>query len=118
MGLDRSHYKPSALNVMVTRKGCTNPSSDAPGVQAPDRRKCRRRRLDRGGKVTALIGFDAQTGEYGDAVKKGIIGPAKVVRVADYSPKLIPPPHLPRGPVQGSFWRLSRVGARLRHAPV
>ena len=38
------------------------------------------------GKVTdqksASFGFDAQTGEYGDLIKKGIIDPAKVVRVA------------------------------------
>jgi chaperonin GroEL len=27
-------------------------------------------------------GFDSQTGEYGDLVKKGIIDPTKVVRVA------------------------------------
>ena len=27
-------------------------------------------------------GFDAQTGEYGDLVKKGIIDPAKIVRTA------------------------------------
>ena len=38
------------------------------------------------GKVTdqksASFGYDAQTGEYGDLIKKGIIDPAKVVRVA------------------------------------
>src|SRR5680860_964283 len=38
------------------------------------------------GKVTdhtsPSFGFDAQTGEYGDLIKKGIIDPAKVVRVA------------------------------------
>jgi len=38
------------------------------------------------GKVTdqksASFGYDAQTGEYGDMIKKGIIDPAKVVRVA------------------------------------
>ena len=38
------------------------------------------------GKVTdqksASYGYDAQTGEYGDLIKKGIIDPAKVVRVA------------------------------------
>ena len=38
------------------------------------------------GKVTdqksASCGYDAQTGEYGDLIKKGIIDPAKVVRVA------------------------------------
>jgi chaperonin GroEL len=38
------------------------------------------------GKVTdhksASFGFDAQTGEYGDLIGKGIIDPAKVVRVA------------------------------------
>ena len=28
------------------------------------------------------FGYDAQTGEYGDLIKKGIIDPAKVVRVA------------------------------------
>ena len=28
------------------------------------------------------FGFDAQTGEYGDMITKGIIDPAKVVRVA------------------------------------
>ena len=28
------------------------------------------------------FGFDAQTGEYGDLIGKGIIDPAKVVRVA------------------------------------
>jgi chaperonin GroEL len=30
----------------------------------------------------ANFGFDAQTGEYGDLVKRGIIDPTKVVRVA------------------------------------
>ena len=30
----------------------------------------------------ANYGFDAQTGEYGDLVKKGIIDPVKVVRTA------------------------------------
>ena len=38
------------------------------------------------GKVTdqksASFGYDAQTGEYGDLITKGIIDPAKVVRVA------------------------------------
>jgi chaperonin GroEL len=38
------------------------------------------------GKVTdqksASFGYDAQTDEYGDLIKKGIIDPAKVVRVA------------------------------------
>ena len=38
------------------------------------------------GKVTdhksPSFGFDAQTGEYGDLIAKGIIDPAKVVRVA------------------------------------
>ena len=38
------------------------------------------------GKLTdqksASFGYDAQTGEYGDLIKKGIIDPAKVVRVA------------------------------------
>ena len=38
------------------------------------------------GKVTdhksPSFGFDAQTGEYGDLIRKGIIDPAKVVRVA------------------------------------
>jgi chaperonin GroEL len=38
------------------------------------------------GKVTdqksPSFGYDAQTGEYGDLIKKGIIDPAKVVRVA------------------------------------
>ena len=38
------------------------------------------------GKVTdhksPSFGFDAQTGEYGDLIGKGIIDPAKVVRVA------------------------------------
>ena len=38
------------------------------------------------GKVTdqksASFGYDAQTGEYGDLIEKGIIDPAKVVRVA------------------------------------
>jgi chaperonin GroEL len=38
------------------------------------------------GKVTdqksPAFGYDAQTGEYGDLIKKGIIDPAKVVRVA------------------------------------
>ena len=38
------------------------------------------------GKVTdqksASFGYDAQTGEYGDLIRKGIIDPAKVVRVA------------------------------------
>ena len=38
------------------------------------------------GKVTdhksAFFGCDAQTGEYGDLIRKGIIDPAKVVRVA------------------------------------
>jgi chaperonin GroEL len=38
------------------------------------------------GKVTdhksPSFGFDAQTGEYGDLIEKGIIDPAKVVRVA------------------------------------
>ena len=38
------------------------------------------------GRVTdqksASFGYDAQTGEYGDLIKKGIIDPAKVVRVA------------------------------------
>ena len=38
------------------------------------------------GKVTyhksPSFGFDAQTGEYGDLITKGIIDPAKVVRVA------------------------------------
>jgi chaperonin GroEL len=38
------------------------------------------------GKVTdhksPAFGFDAQTGEYGDLIEKGIIDPAKVVRVA------------------------------------
>ena len=31
---------------------------------------------------SASFGYDAQTGEYGDLIKKGIIDPAKVVRVA------------------------------------
>ena len=30
----------------------------------------------------ASFGYDAQTGEYGDLIGKGIIDPAKVVRVA------------------------------------
>ena len=38
------------------------------------------------GKVTdrksGSFGYDAQTGEYGDLITKGIIDPAKVVRVA------------------------------------
>src|SRR6202011_868320 len=33
-------------------------------------------------KETYGYGFDAQTGEYGDLVKKGIIDPTKVVRSA------------------------------------
>jgi chaperonin GroEL len=34
------------------------------------------------GQTSASFGYDAQTDEYGDLIKKGIIDPAKVVRVA------------------------------------
>ena len=33
-------------------------------------------------RKSASFGYDAQTGEYGDLITKGIIDPAKVVRVA------------------------------------
>jgi chaperonin GroEL len=57
------------------------------GPGSPDRRECRRRRRrDRGqaarGKKDTNWGFNAQTGEYTDLVKAGVIDPAKVVRVA------------------------------------
>ena len=58
-----------------------------PGAGAPDRRQRRRRRrrggrqADRSRRSTATA-IDAQTGEYGDLVKLGIIDPTKVVRTA------------------------------------
>ena len=58
----------------------------AAGAGAADRRECRRRRLGRVGKLLdkgdANYGFDAQSGEYVDMVKAGIIDPTKVVRLA------------------------------------
>ena len=54
---------------------------------APDRRERRRRRLGRGRQGAArstdeTFGFNAQTEEYGDMFKFGVIDPAKVVRTA------------------------------------
>ena len=58
----------------------------APVAGAADRRECRRRRLDRGRQAARQErpnwGFDAQSGEYVDMVKSGIIDPTKVVRLA------------------------------------
>ena len=59
----------------------------AAGADPPDRRERRRRRLDRGRQgareeVGAAFGYDAQNDEYGDMIEKGIIDPAKVVRIA------------------------------------
>ena len=57
-----------------------------PGARAPDRRQRRRRRRGRGRQAAGVqdyaFGYDAQTGEYGDLVKLGIIDPTKVVRTA------------------------------------
>src|SRR5262249_32957483 len=55
-------------------------------ARAPDRHQCRRRRLDRGrqdpGEGHLRLGYDAQAGEYGNLISKGIIDPTKVVRAA------------------------------------
>ena len=57
-----------------------------PVAGAPDRRERRRGRLDRGRQAAREgqynFGFDAQTGEYVDMMKAGIIDPTKVVRAA------------------------------------
>ena len=57
-----------------------------PDPGSPDRRQFRRRRRG-GGRQAAResdygYGYNAQTGEYGDLVKLGIIDPTKVVRTA------------------------------------
>ena len=54
---------------------------------SPDRHQCGRRRLrhrrqDPGKGSIQLSAFDAQNGEYGNLVTKGIIDPTKVVRAA------------------------------------
>ena len=59
----------------------------AAGAGPADRRERRRRRRGRGRQAarearTVHCGFDAQTGEYVDMVKAGIIDPTKVVRSA------------------------------------
>ena len=72
---------------MKTRRpGSASSAGHATSADLPDRRKCWRRGLDRGRQghrpESPSFGFDAQTGEYGDLIGKGIIDPAKVVRVA------------------------------------
>ena len=59
----------------------------AAGAAAADRRERRRRRLGRrrqgaSSSNDAAFGFNAQTEEYGDMFKFGVIDPAKVVRTA------------------------------------
>ena len=55
-------------------------------ARAPNRHQCRRGRLDRGRQVLEkdayAYGYDAQAGEYGNLISKGIIDPTKVVRAA------------------------------------
>ena len=57
------------------------------GADPPDRRECRRRRLDRRRArcwktKKDNFGYDAQTGEYVDMIEAGIIDPVKVVLTA------------------------------------
>jgi chaperonin GroEL len=71
------------------RPGCRHRhrAPRAGGAAASDRRERRRRRLRRGRqdprkRRQLSFGFNAQTEEYGDMFKFGVIDPAKVVRTA------------------------------------
>ena len=71
------------------------------------------------GNVTAQrspsYGYDAQTGEYGDLIAKGIIDPAKVVRVAlqdaaSVAGLLVTTEAMVADRPKNDFWRSSRTG--------
>ena len=75
----RTHNDDQKTGVEIVRKALSAPARQI-AIQCRRGRLCHRRQDP--GEGSVRFGFDAQNGEYGNLVSKGIIDPTKVVRAA------------------------------------